>query len=224
MSKHPIEDSIKYLHEVIPSDVKLVAVSKTKSVQEIMNVYELGQREFGENKAQELGSKYEELPKDINWHFIGHLQRNKVKYIAPFVQLIHSVDSRDLLKEINKKAGQKERVINCLLQVSISEEDSKFGLDWSTLISILDEVSSGVFQNVHISGFMGMGTNTSDADKTREEFKGLKSMFNELSQKYSNEYTSLDILSMGMTGDFSIAIEEGSNMVRIGSLIFGPRN
>ena len=221
---HPIEDSFKYLRDVIPSSVTLVAVSKTKSGQEIMELYNLGQRDFGENKVQELTAKYEELPKDIKWHFIGHLQRNKVKYIAPFVHLIHSVDSRDTLKEIDKRAAQHERNINCLIQVAISDEESKFGLDHSSLLGLLDEIKAVEFPNIHISGLMGMGTNTSDVKKTRSEFNGLKNLFDELKQTYSTENIDIKTLSMGMTGDFTIAIEEGSNMVRIGSLLFGPRN
>lgn len=224
MSKHPIDDSLKYLRDTIPSSVTLVAVSKTKSSREILDVYDLGQRDFGENKVQELSAKYEELPKDIKWHFIGHLQRNKVKYIAPFVQLIHSVDSRDTLKEINKRAGQNQRKINCLLQVAISEEESKFGMDRTSLVDLLDVISAGEFPNIQISGFMGMGTNTSDVNRTRSEFNELKTLFDELQKTYSNSNINLNILSMGMTGDFNIAIEEGSNMIRIGSLIFGPRN
>ena len=224
MSMHPIEDSFTYLQDTLPSNVTLVAVSKTKSSLEILDVYNLGQRDFGENKAQEMSAKYEELPKDIKWHFIGHLQRNKVKYIAPFVHLIHSVDNRDTLKEINKRAGQNQRKINCLIQVSISEEESKFGMDRTSLITLLDEISAGEFPNIQISGFMGMGTNTSDVKKTRFEFNDLKTLFDKLKKTYANSNISLNILSMGMTGDFNIAIEEGSNMLRIGSLIFGPRN
>jgi pyridoxal phosphate enzyme (YggS family) len=224
MSKHPIEDSFRYLQDTIPSEVTLVAVSKTKSIDEIMDVYNLGQRDFGENKVQELTSKHQELPKDIHWHFIGHLQRNKVKYIAPFVYLIHSVDSRDTLKEISKRAGQNQRTINCLLQVSISDEESKFGMDKSSLLTLLDSISANEFPDIKITGFMGMGSNTSDVNKTHTEFNELKTLFDELKEVYSNEKIDLNILSMGMTGDFTIAIEEGSTMVRIGSLIFGPRN
>lgn len=225
MSAHPIEDSIRYLKATLPPEVTLVAVSKTKSIAEILEVYKLGQRDFGENKAQELNAKHAELPKDIKWHFIGHLQRNKVKYIAPFVHLIHSVDSRDTLAEINKRAASNQRKISCLLQVSISDEESKFGMEKTALTGLLDEISKGNFPNIVIEGLMGMGTNTSDVTKTRSEFNGLKIMFDQLKAVYSSsDNIRFHTLSMGMTGDFTIAVEEGSNMVRIGSLIFGPRN
>jgi pyridoxal phosphate enzyme (YggS family) len=193
----------------------LVAVSKTKPNELIIEAYGAGQRIFGENKVQELVEKKESLPKDIEWHMIGHLQTNKVKYIAPFVSLIHAVDSKKLIKEINKRAEQNNRVIPCLLQVHIAQEESKFGLDKDGVIEILKTD----FSNVSIVGLMGMATFTDNKNQIRKEFKYLKDIFDELKESQPN----FSILSMGMSGDYSIAIEEGSNMVRIGSSIFGER-
>ncbi len=198
--------------------VTLVAVSKTKSVEEIKELYDLGQRDFGENYVQELAEKQAQLPKDIHWHFIGHLQSNKVKQIAPFICLIQSVDSSKLLREINKQAKKNNRIVDCLLQVHIAQEETKFGLDEAELFQLLDNIDG--FANVQICGLMGMASFTDDMDKVRNEFKYLKSIFNKL-RTQSSEFRTL---SMGMSSDYSIAIEEGSNMVRIGSLIFGTRN
>ncbi len=198
--------------------VTLVAVSKTKSVEEIKELYDLGQRDFGENYVQELAEKQAQLPKDIRWHFIGHLQSNKVKQIAPFICLIQSVDSSKLLREINKQAKKNNRIVDCLLQVHIAQEETKFGLDEAELFQLLDNIDG--FANVQICGLMGMASFTDDMDKVRNEFKYLKSIFNKL-RTQSSEFRTL---SMGMSSDYSIAIEEGSNMVRIGSLIFGTRN
>lgn len=199
----------------------LVAVSKTKPVEDIQTLYDLGQRDFGENYVQELTEKQEKLPKDINWHFIGHLQSNKVKYIAPFVHLIHGVDSEKLLKEINKQGAKNNRVINCLLQVHISAEETKFGFDRDELDAILNADLS-TFKNIKICGLMGMASFTEDNDLIKKEFAFLSSLFN----KYTNLSTSnikLITLSMGMSADYAFALEAGSNMIRIGSLLFGSR-
>lgn len=204
------------VHELSEKKVTLVAVSKTKPVEDILELYHLGQRDFGENYVQELKEKAVQLPKDIRWHFIGHLQSNKVKQIAAFVHLIHGVDSENLLKEINKQAQKNSRVIDCLLQVHIAMEETKFGMDENELINL--QVSQ--FANVQIKGLMGMASFTDDVDKVRAEFKSLKYIFDKLTTHDSR----LTTLSMGMSADYKIAIEEGSNMVRIGSLIFGERN
>lgn len=192
----------------------LVAVSKTKPVEDVQELYNAGQRDFGENYVQELVDKEAILPKDIRWHFIGHLQSNKVKYIAPFVQLIHGVDSLNLLKEINKEAAKNNRVINCLLQVHIAREETKFGLDGAELKDVMTTVAA--LKNVHVAGLMGMASFSDDPGLVRTEFKTLKSLY--------DQYKGFTVLSMGMSGDYAIAIEEGSNMVRIGSLLFGERN
>jgi len=212
--------------------VQLVAVSKTKPVEDIMELYKLGQRDFGENYVQELVKKAEALPKDIRWHFIGHLQTNKVKLIAPFVQLIQSVDSLKLLEEINKQAGKSERVIDCLLQIHIASEESKFGLDENELDALLTALTSKRLNNIRITGLMGMASFTDDLEKVRGEFHYLKNLFNEHSKgsfgqtapQGLSENFNLQTLSMGMTSDYKIAIEEGSNMIRVGSLLFGLRN
>ena len=201
----------------IQKNVTLVAVSKTKPTASILEAYEARQRIFGENKVQELAQKAEILPKDIEWHMIGHLQTNKVKYIAPFVSLIHGVDSEKLLKEINKRAAQNNRVIDCLLQFHIAEESSKFGLNEEEAMKIL-EIQSG-YPNVRIVGFMGMATFTSNKEQIKKEFSYLNTVY----KKLQKEYPQLKILSMGMSGDYPIAIDEGSNMIRVGSAIFGDR-
>jgi pyridoxal phosphate enzyme (YggS family) len=210
-----VKNNILHLQKHLADNVHLVAVSKTKSNELIIEAYGAGQRIFGENKVQELVEKEESLPKDIEWHMIGHLQTNKVKYIAPFVSLIHAVDSKKLIKEINKRAKQNNRVIPCLLQVHIAQEESKFGLDKDGVIEILKTD----FPNVSIVGLMGMATFTDNKNQVRKEFKYLKDSYDELKENQPN----FSILSMGMSGDYSIAIEEGSNMVRIGSSIFGER-
>lgn len=212
--------------EVSKLSVTLVAVSKTKPVEDILALYHLGQRDFGENYVQELVDKYEQLPKDVRWHFIGHLQRNKVKSIAPFVSLIHSVDSEKLLKEINKQALKNNRKIDCLLQVHIAQEETKFGFDESELdnfFKIYFADGEDQFQNVRIIGIMGMASFTEDKGLVKKEFQVLKSLFDKYSV-ISNLSYPLSVLSMGMSSDYSIAIEEGSNMVRIGSLLFGKRS
>ncbi len=216
-----IAENIKHIINSIPSDVQLVAVSKTKPNADIIEAYHVGQRLFGENKVQELVAKYESLPKDIQWHFIGHLQSNKVKYIAPFVSLIHSVDSLKLLQIINKEAEKCGRTIPCLLQVHIAKEETKFGLDQTELNQLIEE--SGNLKNVCICGFMGMATNTDDMNIVRNEFRELKRLFDTAKSKYFNQSSSFNTLSMGMSGDYKIAIEEGSTMIRLGSTIFGER-
>ena len=200
----------------------LVAVSKTKTVDIIMELYDAGQRDFGENYVQELTDKYNTLPKDINWHFIGHLQSNKVKYIAPFVHLIHSVDSFKLLQEINKQGKKNNLVVNCLLQIYIAQEETKFGLDETELDNIFGSSELKSLTNIKICGFMGMASFTDDQEKVRNEFRYLKTLFNSY-KHLSTTNCEVKILSMGMSADYAIAVEEGSNMVRIGSLLFGSR-
>jgi pyridoxal phosphate enzyme (YggS family) len=212
---------VKQLKE---KEVTLVAVSKTKPVEAIKELYDLGHRDFGENYVQELVDKQQQLPQGIRWHFIGHLQSNKVKYIAPFVHLIHGIDSFKLLKEVNKQAKKTDRVIDVLLQVHIAEEETKFGLDKNELHELLITNSNALHElkNISIKGLMGMASFTDDVEKVRNEFKYLKSLFDQYTQLQTPN-TKLQTLSMGMSGDYAIAIEEGSNMVRIGSLIFGER-
>ena len=201
-------------------NVQIVAVSKLKPVEDILALYQLGQKDFGENYVQELSDKYELLPKDIRWHFIGHLQSNKVKFIAPFVYLIHGVDSEKLLIEINKQAIKNNRVISCLLQVHIATEDTKFGMNEEELANTIESFSR--LKNVKIVGLMGMASFSENEEQVRKEFKQLKILF-EKYKAVSSENVALQFLSMGMSNDYSIAIEEGSNMVRIGSLLFGAR-
>ncbi|MGB1121802.1 MAG: YggS family pyridoxal phosphate-dependent enzyme [Saprospiraceae bacterium] len=213
----------KVIEQLKPKNVTLVAVSKTKPNEVILEMYNEGQRVFGENKVQELTAKYEALPKDIQWHAIGHLQTNKVKYIAPFITMIHSIDSLKLLKEVNKRAKQNDRTIDCLLQMHIAEEESKFGLDKQEVKAILDSEVYQNFQNIRIVGVMGMATFTDDNQQVRQEFQNLKSIFDNLKSTYFNHQDSFKEISMGMSGDYELAIEEGSTMVRIGSLLFGKR-
>ena len=208
----------KDLIESIPSDVTLVAVSKTKSVEEITQSYEAGQRIFGENKIQEMAQKWESLPKDIAWHMIGHVQTNKVKYMAHFVDLIHGVDSSKLLKEIQKQALKHNRIIRCLIQIHIAEEKTKFGLPQDQLTELLEDTKT--LTNVEIVGLMGMASFTENINQITEEFKSLQHLFDKTKQTFKN----LEILSMGMSGDYHIAIQCGSNMIRVGSKIFGARN
>ena len=207
--------------ELKDKNVTLVAVSKTKPAEEILELYNLGQRDFGENYVQELTEKYQQLPKDIRWHFIGHLQSNKVKYIAPLVSLIHGVDSKKLLIEINKQGEKLKQTIDCLLQVHIAKEETKFGLDENELHELLATNYTN-FTSVKIRGLMGMASFTDDMEKVRNEFRVLKSLFDKYST-LSIVNCQLSILSMGMSADYKIAIDEGSNMVRIGSLLFGKR-
>ncbi len=203
---------------------RLVAVSKTKPSSAIKEAYDAGVRDFGENKVQELTEKAEALPKDIHWHMIGHLQRNKVKYIAPFVHLIHSVDSLRLLKQINKEGQKVDRLIPCLLQVHIATEESKYGWDEEELTAFLNGDEIKGLQNIRILGLMGMATNTENTEKVRSEFRGLKALFEQLKSMDLPDQVQMRELSMGMSGDYRIAQEEGSTMVRIGSAVFGERN
>ena len=215
-----ISENLKAILSKLPEQVVLVALTKTKTPAEIMEAYNAGQRVFGENKVQEMTEKWEQLPKDIQWHMIGHVQRNKVKYMAPFVSLIHGVDSLRLLREIDKQAARHDRVIDCLFQIHIAEEATKFGLDESELHDIVSSEEFGQLKHVRILGLMGMATFTDDHFKIRKEFGYLKALF----EKLKGILPDVSILSMGMSGDYHIAIEEGSTMVRIGSSIFGARN
>ena len=214
-----IQENLKTIETTIPAHVTLVAVSKTKPVEDLQEAYAAGMRDFGENKIQEMCDKYEILPKDIRWHMIGHVQTNKVKYMAPFVHLIHGVDSLKLLKEIHKQAEKNNRVIDVLLQQFIADEETKFGLDKEEIQHIMQEEIQHL-PNVRVVGLMGMATFTDDEKQIRNEFKTLKSNFDSL----KNNFYNLTVLSMGMSGDYQVAIEEGSTMVRIGSSIFGHRN
>ncbi|WP_300599361.1 YggS family pyridoxal phosphate-dependent enzyme [Niabella sp.] len=203
---------------------RLVAVSKLKPVSDIQALYDLGQRDFGENYVQELVEKQPQLPEDIRWHFIGHLQSNKVKYIAPFVHLIHGVDSEKLLIEIDKQARKNNRVINCLLQVHVAEEETKFGFDGAEVTALIDRISSGalVLSNIAIKGLMAMASFTEDTDKLKQEFTAMKTLF-ERSTKPKTSNLKLETLSMGMSGDYELALDYGSTMIRVGSLLFGAR-
>ena len=220
-----IQNNLRSIQASIPENVTLVAVSKTKPIPDLMEAYEAGQRIFGENKIQEMTDKWEAMPKDIQWHMIGHVQTNKVKYMAPYVSLIHGVDSLKLLQEINKQAQKNNRVIDCLLQVYIAEEESKFGLDEEELNEMLKQVQddSENYKYIRIVGFMGMATFTSNQSQVEKEFSRLKTIFDHYSTLNSKN-CQLNILSMGMSGDYALAIECGSTMVRIGSSIFGNRN
>jgi pyridoxal phosphate enzyme (YggS family) len=216
----------KNLQEVksqLPENVVLVAVSKTKPNSSIEEAYKVGQRIFGENRIQELVAKSEELPKDIEWHMIGHLQSNKVKYIAPFVSLIHAVDKAKLLAEINKEALKNERIIKVLLQFHIADEESKFGLNLEDADELLSSERFKSFKNIEVAGVMGMATFTSDQNQVRNEFKTLKSIFDTLQNQFFQNQPGFKEISMGMSGDYRFAIEEGSTMVRVGSSIFGSR-
>jgi pyridoxal phosphate enzyme (YggS family) len=217
-----IKENLLQIKSQLPNHVTLVAVSKTKPVADLMEAYNAGQRVFGENYVQELVEKHEALPKDIQWHFIGHLQSRKVKLIAPFVNLIHGVDSLKLLHEINKEAQKNNRVIDCLLQIFIAEEESKFGLDEKELTEILSSEEFKNLKNIRIIGLMGMATFTENKDQIKKEFQNLKTIFDKVS-KQKTENCQLNTISMGMSGDYQIAIECGSTMVRIGSSIFGIR-
>lgn len=215
----PIKENLLHIKSQLPEPVTLVAVSKTKPVSDLMEAYQAGQRIFGENKIQEMTEKWEQMPKDIQWHMIGHVQSNKVKYMAEYVSLIHGVDSLKLLQEINKQAAKHNRVIDCLLQIYIAEEESKFGLDEMELKEILNSAEFKALQNIKVIGLMGMATFTDNQAQLKKEFQNLKSIFDKL----NTEHYQLNTLSMGMSGDFQLAIECGSTMVRIGSSIFGGR-
>ena len=219
-----IKENLNIVRATVPSDVTLIAVSKTKPVSDLQEAYDAGQRVFGENKALEMRDKYQVLPDDIQWHFIGHLQTNKIKYIAPFVTLIHSVDSVSLLEAVNKEAVKNNRVIDCLLQFHIAQEDTKFGLDMEEAKVLLESENFKSLKNVNIVGVMGMATFTNDVDQIRNEFKNLKDIFDTLKEGYFKDKDSFSEISMGMSDDYPIAIEEGATMVRVGSKIFGARN
>ena len=220
-----ISKNLNNIKSQLPAHVTLVAVSKTKPVADLMEAYNAGQRIFGENKIQEMTDKWEVMPKDIEWHMIGHVQTNKVKYMAPYVNLIHGVDSLKLIQEINKQAAKNNRVIDCLLQVYIAEEESKFGLDEQELDEILNEIQHNKenYKNIKIVGLMGMATFTENQNQIEKEFKHLKTIFDKYSQLETSNL-KLQTLSMGMSGDYQLAISCGSTMVRIGSSIFGSRN
>ena len=219
----PIQTAIRNLHTTLPENVTLVAVSKTKPVSDILQAYEAGQRVFGENKVQEMCDKQPQLPSDIQWHLIGHLQSNKVKYMASFVELIHGVDSLKLLQEIDKQAKKHNRIINCLLQIYIAEEETKFGLSEDELQELIYSEEFKSLQNIKVVGFMGMATYTELDEQIRKEFTHLKSLFDQYKTIQTQNF-ELSTLSMGMSGDYQIAIDCGSTMVRIGSSIFGNRN
>jgi len=217
-----IQQNLQNIKSTLPEHVTLVAVSKTKPVTDLMEAYNAGQRIFGENKIQEMVDKWEQMPKDIEWHMIGHVQTNKVKYMAPFVSLIHGVDSLKLLEEINKQALKNNRIIDCLLQIYIAEEESKFGLDEKELSELLASSSFQQMKNIRIVGLMGMATFTENQDQIKKEFTHLKSIFDTI-QKLNTNNCQLNTISMGMSGDYLLAISCGSTMVRIGSSIFGGR-
>ena len=214
-----IKQNLEKIRAELSNKIVLVAVSKTKPIQDLKDAYEAGKRVFGENKIQEMVTKYEALPKDIQWHMIGHLQRNKVKYMAHFVDLIHGVDSLKTLKEINKQALKHNRIINCLIQVRIAKEETKFGLSYEEVLNILNSDELKTFKNVKITGLMGMATFTKDETIIEKEFSKLNSFFESNQTKYN-----LETLSMGMSGDYKIGIRNGSTMIRVGSSIFGARN
>ena len=218
-----ISENIKQLKSEIPENVLLVAVSKTKPNELVLEAYHSGQLDFGENYVQELVDKYQTLPKDIHWHFIGHLQSNKVKYIAPFVYMIHSVDSFKLLKEINKQAEKEHRIIDCLLQIYIAQEETKFGFDEIDCMVLLQSYEFQTLKHIRICGLMGMASNTNDTSQVTKEFQLIKNLFDKVS-KSSLVSPAFKYLSIGMSGDYELAIKHGSSLVRVGSLIFGERN
>lgn len=213
-----IETNIKEIKNDLPNDVTLVAISKTKSNEKIMEAYKAGQRIFGENRVQELEVKQPDLPKDIQWHMVGHLQRNKVKYIAGFISMIHAVDTPRLLREIDKQGKNNDRIIDCLLQMKIAEEDTKHGMDAEQIIEILESDDYKNYEHVRIRGLMAMATFTEDKEQINREFKTIHNLYQKLKDPYA-----FDVLSIGMSGDYPIAIENGSTMVRVGSAIFGDR-
>lgn len=219
-----IKENLKSVLDEIPQGVTLIAVSKTKPVEDIMQAYEASQRIFGENKAQEMKEKYALLPKDIQWHMIGHLQENKVKYIVPFVAMIHSVDSLKLLQSINKRAKMCERIVDCLFEIDISHEESKFGLSEEELRNILSSEEFKELENVRICGLMGVGSITQNREQTRKEFRCLKELFLKTKENFFRNEDYFSQISMGMSSDYDLAIEEGSTFVRIGSKIFGERD
>ncbi len=219
-----ITKNLQDIKASLPENVTLVAVSKTKPIADLQEAYDAGQRIFGENKIQEMVDKFDALPKDIKWHMIGHLQSNKVKYMAHFVDLIHGVDKFKTLKEINKQAKKHNRVINCLLQARIAKEDTKFGLSFNEIETILESTELNDLENIKIVGFMGMATFTEDQEQLKEEFLLLKNFFDKHKKNTVTANCKLSVLSMGMSGDYKLAIQNGSSMIRVGSSIFGNRN
>ena len=219
-----VNDNLTRIKQGLLANVTLVAVSKRHPKELIQEAYDGGHRDFGENMVQEMQEKHDVLPSDIKWHLIGHLQRNKVKYIVDYIHLIHGVDSLRLLEEINKRAANIDRVVSCLLQVHIANEDTKFGFDESELISLLNDLSINNMNHIRILGLMGMATNTENQDQIRSEFEGLELLFKRIQQEVSHPQVEMKYLSMGMSGDYELAMECGSNMVRVGSLIFGTRH
>ena len=215
--------NLEQIQLTIPEHVTLVAVSKTKPIESIQELYDAGQRIFGENRVQELVDKYEELPKDIEWHLIGHLQRNKVKYIAPFVEMIHSIDSERLLDEVNIQSKKNNRKIKVLIQFYIAQEETKFGFDWDEIQDLFSRRTPESFDSIEFCGVMGMASFSDNENQVRNEFKDLKTVFNHLKETFFLGSTSFSEISMGMSGDYQIAIEEGSTMVRVGSSLFGAR-
>lgn len=216
-------ENLNEISKSIPENVTLVAVSKTKPIQAIQSLYEAGQRVFGENRVQELVEKHDALPKDIHWHLIGHLQRNKVKYIAPFVEVIHSIDSERLLDEVNIQAKKNNRKIKVLLQFYIASEETKFGFDWKEIEELFSRRSPEIFDSIEFYGVMGMASFSDDENLVRKEFRNLKSIFDQLQSTYFKSNSNFKEISMGMSGDYQMAIEEGSTMVRVGSSLFGSR-
>ncbi|MBR7168625.1 MAG: YggS family pyridoxal phosphate-dependent enzyme [Bacteroidales bacterium] len=219
-----IAEQIKIITSSLPTTTRLIAVSKTKPVEDIQEAYNAGQRVFGENKALEMRDKHEALPKDIEWHFIGHLQTNKIKYIIPYVSLIHSIDSLNLLKEVNKEATKKGRKVDCLLQFHIAQEDTKFGLSYEEAEQLLSSTEYKQMENIRIVGVMGMATFTDNNTQVSAEFGSLRTIFDRLKKEYFSAEESFCELSMGMSDDYHLAIEQGSTLVRVGSAIFGKRN
>ncbi|MEZ4904775.1 MAG: YggS family pyridoxal phosphate-dependent enzyme [Spirosomataceae bacterium] len=218
-----IPQNIQQIEAAIAPNARLIAVTKTKPITMLMEAYNASFKRYGENKVQEMVAKYEQMPKDIEWHLIGHLQSNKVKYIAPFVAMIHSIDSLRLLQEVNKQALKNSRIIDCLLQIFIAQEETKFGLSEQEVEELLDSESYQSLKNVRIVGLMGMASNTEDETQIRKEFGGLKQFFDRLNRTYFTAAHQLTELSMGMSNDYLLAVEEGSTLVRVGSAIFGSR-
>lgn len=218
-----IKENLEKIRATVPEGVTLVAVSKTKPISDLQEAYDAGQRIFGENYPQEMRDKHEVLPQDIQWHFIGHLQTNKIKYIIPYVTLIHSIDTANLLEAVNKEAKKHDRVVDCLLQFHIALEETKFGLDLDEARQLLDSEAFKQMENVCICGVMGMGTFTDNMDEVRKEFKHLKSIFETLKKDYFANQPQFKEISMGMSEDYPIAIEEGATLIRVGSKIFGAR-
>lgn len=218
-----IKENLEKIRATMPEGITLVAVSKTKPISDLQEAYDAGQRTFGENYPQEMRDKHEVLPQDIQWHFIGHLQTNKIKYIIPYVTLIHSIDTANLLEAVNKEAKKHERVVDCLLQFHIAQEETKFGLDLDEARQLLESETFKAMENVRICGVMGMATFTDDKTEVRKEFKHLKAIFDILKKEYFANQPQFKEISMGMSEDYLIAIEEGATMVRVGSKIFGAR-